>query len=327
MPSSSYTSENSSRGAISSNLNASAIRILSRTQPGRAEHILTSPAKGAPNALRTARSSVPLRRARAAHRRRDDADPPRHAPQGLRRQRECRPRRNRVGHRRGGAGTRRPRGDPPRRQAENGPKQRRRPREPHLLLADHEPRRRRRADRRPEEGDRRPVGQHRRAEEGRERRRRQALRQRLDVARVGRERSRPLLDAEPGFTAPPGRRAAARHRRLGARVLPQVPEQATGLSGGLVERRELGRGGTAIRRGARVVGLARPAQPRYRVTMIWRLVPATYPAPACPCGRTTRRNERPLASRSANVARELLFRNTRFATVQLPKARLRCTTT
>src|SRR6266404_4769468 len=60
-----------------------------------------------------------------------------------------------------------------------------------------------------------------------------------------------LLDAEPGLAVAQERRAAARHRRLGARVLPQVQEQAPGLPRGLVERRELGRGRQAVRRGAR----------------------------------------------------------------------------
>ena len=41
--------------------------------------------------------------------------------------------------------------------------------------------------------------------------------------------------------------AAPRHRRLGARLLPQLPEPAPGLSRGLVERRRLGRGRRAVR--------------------------------------------------------------------------------
>ena len=51
--------------------------------------------------------------------------------------------------------------------------------------------------------------------------------------------------------------AAARHRRLGARLLPQVPEPAPGLPRGVVERRQLGRRRRAVRprgRGARQAG-------------------------------------------------------------------------
>ena len=73
--------------------------------------------------------------------------------------------------------------------------------------------------------------------------------------------------AEPGLADHAERRAAPRHRRLGARVLPHVPEQAPGLPRGLVERRQLGRGRAELRRGARV----RPARlahcrMSYRVT-------------------------------------------------------------
>ena len=50
-----------------------------------------------------------------------------------------------------------------------------------------------------------------------------------------------LLDREPGLADPPVRRAAPRQRRLGARVLPQLPEPPPRLSRGLVERRELAR--------------------------------------------------------------------------------------
>ena len=50
---------------------------------------------------------------------------------------------------------------------DGGSQQRRRPREPLALLGDHEPRRRRRAERLPRRGDRRHVRQRRRAQEGR----------------------------------------------------------------------------------------------------------------------------------------------------------------
>ena len=69
---------------------------------------------------------------------------------------------------------------------------------------------------------------------------------------------------EPGLADLAGPRAAARDRRVGARLLPQVPEQAPRLSRGLVERRQLGRGrrGATPRRAAddatRGAGLRRP---------------------------------------------------------------------
>ena len=62
------------------------------------------------------------------------------------------------------------------------------------------------------------------AQDGDQRRRRQALRQRLDVAGLRRHRSCRQVDAEPGQPAARERRAAPRHRRLGARLLPQLPE-------------------------------------------------------------------------------------------------------
>src|SRR6185437_15238029 len=49
---------------------------------------------------------------------------------------------------------------------------------------------------------------------------------------------------------------APRHRRLGARLLPQVPEQASRLPRGLVERRELAGGRAAFRGGAELARVA-----------------------------------------------------------------------
>ena len=45
-----------------------------------------------------------------------------------------------------------------------------------------------------------------------------------------------------------GQSAAAGRRRVGARLLPQVPEQAPGLPGRVLERRQLGQGRRALRR-------------------------------------------------------------------------------
>ena len=79
------------------------------------------------------------------------------------------------------------------------------------------------------------------------------------VARLGRHRSRRLLHAEPGLADHADRRPAARDRRLGARVLPQVPEQAPGLPRGLVERRQLARRRAPFRGGPELgTGCAAP---------------------------------------------------------------------
>ena len=55
-------------------------------------------------------------------------------------------------------------------------------------------------------------------------------------------------DAQPGQPDPRRPDAAAGQRRLGARLLPQVPEQAPGLPQGVVERRQLGQGRRAVLR-------------------------------------------------------------------------------
>ena len=58
--------------------------------------------------------------------------------------------------------------------------------------------------------------------------------------------------------------AVARRRRLGARLLPQVPEQAPGLSRRVLERGQLGRGRAPLRRqrlSRRVRGAARRRAP------------------------------------------------------------------
>src|SRR5688572_33086931 len=53
--------------------------------------------------------------------------------------------------------------------------------------------------------------------------------------------------AEPGQSTHGREARDPRARRLGARVLPQVPEPPSGLHRGVVERGELGRGGQALR--------------------------------------------------------------------------------
>ena len=54
-------------------------------------------------------------------------------------------------------------------------------------------------------------------------------------------------DPEPGLAAVGRPGAAAGRRRLGARLLPQVPEQAPRLPGRLLERGQLGQGRRALR--------------------------------------------------------------------------------
>ena len=58
-----------------------------------------------------------------------------------------------------------------------------------------------------------------------------------------------ISHAQPGQPALGRPDAAAGRRRVGARLLPQVPEQAPGLPGRVLERRELGQGRGALRRG------------------------------------------------------------------------------
>jgi len=77
------------------------------------------------------------------------------------------------------------------------------------------------------------------------------------MAHLGRHRPRARLDAEPGLPADDGRRAAPRHRRLGARLLPQIPESAARLPCRLVGRRQLGRSREPVRSSARGLSPAR----------------------------------------------------------------------
>ena len=61
------------------------------------------------------------------------------------------------------------------------------------------------------------------------------------LARLGRDGARRPLDPEPGLADHGGQDAAPRDRRLGARLLPQLPEPPPRLPRGLVERGRLGR--------------------------------------------------------------------------------------
>ena len=123
-----------------------------------------------------------------------------------------------------------------------GPQQRRRPRQPLAVLADHEARRWRRPVRRARRCDRVGLRERRRAPGPAERRRREAVRVRLGVARRERQLTRGDVDPEPGQPADGRIDTDPRHRRLGARLLPELPEPAPRLSRRVVERRQLGRG-------------------------------------------------------------------------------------
>jgi len=78
--------------------------------------------------------------------------------------------------------------------------------------------------------------------------RRRSVRLRLGVAGPRRLGPRRRRDAQPGQPALGRQDAAARRRRLGARLLPALPEPPTGLHRRVVERRRLGHGQRALRR-------------------------------------------------------------------------------
>ena len=90
------------------------------------------------------------------------------------------------------------------------------------------------------QGDRRAVRQLRQAQGRADQGRPDGLRQRLGLADP---RRRPAADravAEPGHAAQRRPDAAARHRRLGARLLPEVPEPPRRLRHGVLQRDRLG---------------------------------------------------------------------------------------
>ncbi len=62
------------------------------------------------------------------------------------------------------------------------------------------------------------------------------------------------LDGEPGHATLGGLLAGSRPRRLGARLLPQLPEPAPGLHRGLLEGRRLEAGQRQLHGGARLIG-------------------------------------------------------------------------
>ena len=96
--------------------------------------------------------------------------------------------------------------------------------------------------------DRRQVRLVRRLQGDVQGRRHQPVRLGLGLARQGRGRPRGRLDCQSGQSGHGRQGAAARRRRLGARLLPELPEPPSGLPRRLVERGRLGGRRTALRR-------------------------------------------------------------------------------
>ena len=95
--------------------------------------------------------------------------------------------------------------------------------------------------------------------------------------------------------------ADPRHRRLGARLLPQLPEPAPGLPGGVVGCGQLGRGGEAVRAGKLTPARSSPAAPASSARQSWNgcagkagrwsrreAVTATSPTPTRPARSSAR---------------------------------------
>ncbi len=107
------------------------------------------------------------------------------------------------------------------------------------------------ADRRDRRRDHRDLRLLRRLQGAVQSRRHRPLRLRLGLAGQRLLRPRDRLDPEPGHAAVRRLRAAARRRRLGARLLPEVPEQTSRLPRRVLERRQLGLRQRAVRGGLR----------------------------------------------------------------------------
>ena len=130
---------------------------------------------------------------------------------------------------------------------------------------------------RPRRGDRRGVRVVRRVQGGVQERRGSAVRLRLGVAGPRRLRAEDHIHGEPGLAGLRRPDAAPRRGRLGARLLPEVPEQAPGLPRRLLERRQLGRGRKPVR-GSGLGPLRRPRAPRPAAGPGRR--PGPWPGPA-----------------------------------------------
>ena len=84
------------------------------------------------------------------------------------------------------------------------------------------------------------------------------------------------LDAEPGLARDGRADARSRRRRLGARLLPELPEPATGLPRRMVERRQLERRGAKFDAAAYRLMRAAARRPRRRARHV------LHPAPRQP---------------------------------------------
>src|SRR5512137_228589 len=104
--------------------------------------------------------------------------------------------------------------------------------EPHILLERHEGRRRRKAGWRDRQTDREGFRKLRKLPEGIRRCGPGTVRQRLGMACDGRQVPERSEDAECGEPDHPGIDAPADDRRLGARLLPGLPEPSEGFRGG-----------------------------------------------------------------------------------------------
>ncbi|CAA9508031.1 MAG: Superoxide dismutase [Mn], partial [uncultured Solirubrobacteraceae bacterium] len=197
--------------------------------------------------LRSPRPSLRLRRPRAPHRRGDDEAASRQAPSGLRGQGQRRSR----GHRPGLQADRRGRRQPVRRaggQARRGSQQRWWPPQPLDVLGVDGSRRRRRPRGRARRGDQLRLRLLRRLQGEVRGGGRRPVRLRLGMARSRRRPAGHHQHAEPGQPRVQRPDPAARQRRLGARVLPELPEPPPGLPQGVVERGQLEQGLRALQR-------------------------------------------------------------------------------
>ena len=126
-------------------------------------------------------------------------------------------------------------------------KQRRRPREPHHVLADHEAQGRRRAVGRDCATDQGRLWLVRGLQEAVQRGDGEAVRLGLGLAGLRGRQAEGRHHAEPGQPDLAGSLPDSGQRRLGACLLSEVPEQAPRLPRRMVEHRELGRSEQAVR--------------------------------------------------------------------------------